>query len=39
MPSDRTGSPGMRSLEELVGECHCPRHGEWHVQLLHRRGG
>ena len=29
MPRDRTGSPGTRSLEELVGEFH-HHHGVWH---------
>ena len=33
MLRDRTGSPGTRSSEELVGECR-HRHGVWHVQLL-----
>ena len=33
MLRDRTGSPGTRSSEELVGECH-HRHRVWHVQLL-----
>ena len=32
MPRDRTGSPGMRSSEELVGEFH---HGVWPLQLLY----